>query len=210
MPSLTRLSWNVYLLDKIGSIATQWPPNFNDDDISTPFPKDLYEYELGLVSSKDDYSLSSMYRDGPQHILPYHTEISTGTLQLKALSLLEHCGKLTYRPVEDDIHSSSWSSGRTNSSTSPVDFDEYLSRQSYYAANPTPADSQEEERITTREPRLRTPRAYEKYRAALLRLENELPPEHRTQWGVWDGVVPDWVYQNPNKAFITLVSGQRC
>lgn len=194
-------SWNVYLLDRTGSIATQWPPNIHDDDVCTPFPKPLYEYELGLVSKKDDYSLSSMYEEGPPQILPYNTDGSANILYMKAFSILDRVSKLLYLPAERQ-RSSSWSSN-SSSSLSPVDIDEYLRQQTHIATNPA---SGGEPRTNNRTPRLRTPRSYEKYRAALHRLENELPPDRRTAWGVWDGHIGEWIYKSSDQNAITLVS----
>lgn len=41
-----RLSWSIYITDRCGSISAQWPPAIADSDITTPFPKPLYEYEV--------------------------------------------------------------------------------------------------------------------------------------------------------------------
>lgn len=194
----------MYLIDRTGSIAAQWPPNIRDEDVCTPFPKPLHEYELGLVSSRDDYSLASLYDDGPPQVLPYNTESSGTILYMKALALLAQASKLLYLPAEKKRSSSLSSSD--GSSISPPDIDEYLRQQSYYASRPPTAEGPAENRHNTRTPSIRTPRAFERCRFALTRLESELPPDLRTAWGTWDGMAPQWVFQNPQKITMTLVS----
>lgn len=42
--------------------------------------------------------------------------------------------------------------------------------------------------------KLRTPKAYEEVRLALMNVEMDMPPERRTDWTVWDGRVQPWHY----------------
>ena len=53
--------------------------------------------------------------------------------------------------------------------------------------------------------RIRTPKAYDEVRQALMKIEADLPPERRTEWGTWDGKVQDWHLSSPKKEVTTLV-----
>lgn len=42
--------------------------------------------------------------------------------------------------------------------------------------------------------KIRTPKAFEEVKLALLKVEADLPPERKTDWTIWDGRVQDWHY----------------
>lgn len=217
------------------------PPTIPDYEVRTPYPKPLYEYELGLTSHKDDYSLSSLDDDlyRPQE-LPQDTDSSWAILYIRSLAVLERASKLQYLAVERDSpvydhftpesDVSSNPSGPHNyggpssagtgpnrhnsdgsglpSSVSPSsDIDDYLSYQNYAANNLTAkrlaAGVADKSRM--RCARLRTPKAYEKVRLALLRLEADLPPDQRAEWGTWNGTAEAWLF-NPTRESVTVVS----
>ena len=54
--------------------------------------------------------------------------------------------------------------------------------------------------------RVRTPKTYEEIKAALFKVEDDLPPERRTNWAVWDGRVQDWHFQAAKTDTFTLAS----
>lgn len=98
------------------------------------------------------------------------------------------------------------------SSVSPSsDIDDYLNYQNYAADNMSARQFalsvSGKGKSRMRCARLRTPKAYEQVRVALLRLEADLPPDHRTPWGTWNGTGEAWIYNNPSKESVTVVSG---
>ncbi|OCF34322.1 hypothetical protein I316_03836 [Kwoniella heveanensis BCC8398] len=207
--------WSIYTTDRCGSISTQWPPAINDDDVCTPFPRPLHEYELGLVTEDDDQSLSTIYRPSPFHRpLPHYTEKTLISIRLRAISILERSSKLMYLHPEDGWDTAFSTSASASSADSPENpnysgIDDYLIQQMAFAAGLNPVDSDPSKRPRlkggwTRTARIRTPKAYEEVKSALLRIEADLPPEWRTNWFVWDGKVQDWHFGKPRKDLITL------
>lgn len=222
-------------MDRTGAIGSQQPPSIPDYEVRTPYPKPLYEYELGLTSQKDDYSLSSMDDDiNPPQELPHDSDASAAILYIRSLALLERASKLMYLPVERDSPvydsltpssatselsvphnfnpSSAGASGDASmpfvSSVSPSsDIDDYLNYQNYAVDNMTVRQlaATSAGKSSMRCARLRTPKAYEKVRLALLRLEADLPPDHLTHWGTWNGTAESWINNNPTKESVTVV-----
>jgi hypothetical protein len=163
--------------------------------------------------------------------MPTDTDAYSTILYIRSLALLERASKLMYLPVErdspvyDHLTPSSIASDMSGpgsnatfeaqrhdmpevASVSPSsDIDDYLSYQNYAADNMTMRQmGASTTKSSTRCARLRTPKAYEKVRAALLRLEADLPPDHRVRWDRWDGHVAAWLYNNPTKEWVTVVS----
>ncbi|WVF68407.1 hypothetical protein IAT40_003172 [Kwoniella sp. CBS 6097] len=242
--------WSIYTTDRCGSISTQWPPAINDDNVCTPFPRPLHEYELGLVTEDDDQSLSSIYRPSLFHRpLPHYTEKTLISIRLRAISILERSSKLMYLQPEEGWDTALCTSASASSADSPANMnysgiDDYLIQQMAFAAGLNPVDSDPSRRPTfgsgsaqnpninhdnlfgpgpgsgsggpgsarglglkggwTRTARIRTPKAYEEVKSALLRIEADLPPEWRTNWFIWDGKVQDWHFGKPRKDLITL------
>lgn len=164
--------------------------------------------------------------------MPTDTDAYSTILYIRALALLERASKLMYlaverdSPVYDHLTPSSMASDMSGAgsatfepprhempemaSVSPSsDIDDYLSYQNYAADNMTMRQmaAAATTKSSMRCARLRTPKAYEKVLGALQRLEADLPPDHRTQWGQWDGHVAPWLYNNPTKEWVTVVSG---
>ncbi|EIW71404.1 hypothetical protein TREMEDRAFT_60335 [Tremella mesenterica DSM 1558] len=193
--------WSIYIVDRCGSIASQWPPAIQDESVTTPYPKPLHDYELGLVNKDDDKTVSELFEpsEGP---LPHYADSTFYILRLRAIALLEKSSKLMYLKPEPGLQERT----RDGScSVSPMGgIDEYLSFQEYNASQATDTHPCEDGKNPsgsqgwTRCARIRTPKAYEEIRLALLRIENDLPPERRTNWEKWDGKVQDWHY-SPSK-----------
>ncbi|CAK9783250.1 hypothetical protein CC85DRAFT_281995 [Cutaneotrichosporon oleaginosum] len=228
--------WNIYIVDRTGAIGSQQPPSIPDYEVRTPFPKPLYEYELGLTTHKDDFTLNSVDDDvNPPPEMPTDTDAYSTILYIRALALLERASKLMYLPVErdspvyDNLTPSSMTSDMSGAgnahdqprnhtmpevaSVSPSsDIDDYLRYQNYAADNMTMRQmaAAATAKSSMRCARLRTPKAYEKVRRALLRLEADLPLEHRTQWDQWDGHVAMWLYDNPSKEWVTVTFLRGC
>ncbi|WVQ95964.1 hypothetical protein IAU59_003063 [Kwoniella sp. CBS 9459] len=245
--------WSIYTTDRCGSISTQWPPAINDEDVCTPFPRPLYEYELGLVTEGDDRSLSSIYRPSAFHRpLPHYTEKTLISIRLRAISILERSSKLMYLQPEEGWDTAFSTSASASSADSPANtnysgIDDYLIQQMAFAAGLNHVDSDPSRRPNpsfggggtgagaaqnsnpdinlnnffgaggpasakglgmkggwTRTASIRTPKAYEEVKSALLRIEADLPPEWRTNWFIWDGQVQDWHFGKPRKDLITL------
>lgn len=70
----------------------------------------------------------------------------------------------------------------------------------------SPANVSARSRAWTRTARIRTPKAFEEVRSALLRLEADLAPDMRTNWEVWDGVCTVPVIPGSKKGGLSLVS----
>ncbi|KAK8849759.1 hypothetical protein IAR55_005094 [Kwoniella newhampshirensis] len=207
--------WSIYICDRCGSISTQWPPVIADDVITTPFPRPLFEYELGLVSKEDDVSISSIFNPPcDRKPLMHYSESSLINVRLRAMTILERSSKLMYLdPEKGWDRSISLSSSRSP----PSGIDDYLFSQIFVASafdsptgenisNPPPRrDSADTgNKLWTKCAKIRTPKAYEEVKQALLRIEDDLPVEWRTNWTVWDGKLQDWHFTGGKKDLITL------
>lgn len=71
---------------------------FNAEDVITPFPRPMVEYELGLTNETDTLSLPSIVN--PTRGI-YHRDNSFMVLRLKALTLLGRAMKLRRLFAED-------------------------------------------------------------------------------------------------------------
>ena len=175
-----------------------------------------------MVSEADDVSITSLYNPNTPP-LPIYAYSSFHILRLRAMSVLERSSKLMYLKPEPSFER--LLREQSQSVSPPGIIDEYLSYQNWAASlgwgegtssslssssAPSPSASQRKGSLDgkgwMRTAKVRTPHAYEEVRAALLRIEEEMPPERRTNWEVWDGHVQDWHFSNLRKEFISLVS----
>ncbi|TXT10714.1 hypothetical protein VHUM_02219 [Vanrija humicola] len=93
--------WSVYEVDLCTAIAYLWHTGLPIEDVRTPFPRPLFEYELGLVSIQDDISLQSLL-DPPPSGLARSADSSFIVLRMKALTLLARVLKLRQERPEVD------------------------------------------------------------------------------------------------------------
>ncbi|KAL7423900.1 hypothetical protein Q5752_001485 [Cryptotrichosporon argae] len=197
--------WAVFLPDRCGAISTQWPCALPDESIITPYPKPLYEYELGLVSAlDDDYSISSLFDGTHVPCLPPGLDSTAAILRLRALAILDRASKLMYLKPEPAASSTpspppsaDASTHRAQRSPDDINIDEYLYFQNYTAdqASPNAAEAAAATHAhaeSSRSARVRTPHAYAQVHSALVRFEDDLPPERRTDWAAWDGRAQAW------------------
>lgn len=153
-------------------------------------------------------------------------------LRIRALGILERASKLMYLKPEPGweakLHQSSRHSSLSGSfsgasasgsnSASPMSYshispsgpiDEYLRAQNYAAASgqdPLGVGKADEKKGWMRTARIRNPTAFDEVRQALMRVEEDLPPERRTNWEAWDGIVQPWHYGGYKRDVVTLVS----
>ncbi|WWC95459.1 hypothetical protein V866_002323 [Kwoniella sp. B9012] len=218
--------WSIYVTDRCGSISTQWPPAISDEVVTTPFPRPLHEYELGLVTEQDDHqSIQSIYKISPLHNpLPHYAETTLISIRLRAICILERASKLMYQPPEEGwerflplSNPTSTSNSNSNSNSPTSNIDDYIYSQISTAAGFVPSyqttghgthhNSNSNNRSKegwTRTARIRTPKAYEEVKQALLKIESDLPPEWRVEWWKWDGKVQEWHFTKARKDLITL------
>lgn len=81
----------MYETDLCTAVAYLWHPGFPIDEIRTPLPRPMIEYELGIVSDKDDVPISSVFGATPP---PYSSDSSFVILRLKAVTFLARVLKL--------------------------------------------------------------------------------------------------------------------
>jgi hypothetical protein len=81
-------------MDQCTAIAFMWEPYFDPDTITTPFPRPVDEYILGLVSEADDVPLSSVL--DPSFGGTAHDSFLN--LRIKALTLLSKTISLRHAP----------------------------------------------------------------------------------------------------------------
>lgn len=93
--------WSVYEVDLCTAIAYLWHTGLPIEDVRTPFPRPLFEYELGLVSIQDDISLQSLL-DPPPTGHSRSADSSFIVLRMKALTLLARVLKLRQERPEVD------------------------------------------------------------------------------------------------------------
>ncbi|ODN84983.1 hypothetical protein L202_00828 [Cryptococcus amylolentus CBS 6039] len=200
--------WSVFVTDRCGSIATQWYPSLTDDMVTTPFPRPIHEYELGLVSDADDVSIASIF--SPTGSVPRpmrYDHVDLVNLRIRAITILERSSKLMYLTPEAgwDKHLPRHDS---NASALFNESMEYLSTpehgSSYRSSDSPSAKSAQSSRRWTKTARIRTPKAYESVKRALLKIEEDLPEMWRTNWLEWDGKVHTWHFQGARKDLISL------
>ena len=186
----------------------------------------------GLVSNADDMSLSSLYDPTPRRPLPFYADSTAINLRARSIAICERASKLVYTKPEpgwaDRLRESSSSSPpsapSSNGWSPPGWTDPILSYEQYIVLvgrSPDGLYGQERWRGSgeavsatatsvkgwMRTARIRTPEAYEEVLTALKRIEDDLPPERRTNWEVWDGKVQNWHFGGgAKKDLFTLVS----
>lgn len=181
------------------------------------------------MSTADDYTISTLWE--PEHRpLKHYAESTMLILRIRALGILERASKLMYLKPEPGwearLHQSSRHSSLSGSfigasasgsnSASPMShispsgpIDEYLRAQNYAAASgrdPLGVGKADEKKGWMRTARIRNPTAFDEVRLALMRVEEDLPPERRTNWEAWDGIVQPWHYGGYKRDVVTLVS----
>ncbi|TXT09443.1 uncharacterized protein COLE_03377 [Cutaneotrichosporon oleaginosum] len=83
--------WAVYETDLCTAVAYLWHSGFPIDEIRTPLPRPMIEYELGIVSEKDDVPIGSVFGATPP---PYNSDTSFMVLRIKAVTFLARVLKL--------------------------------------------------------------------------------------------------------------------
>lgn len=83
--------WAVYEVDLCTAVAYLWHTGLPIEDIRTPLPRPMIEYEIGIVSSKDDVPISSVFEATPP---PFPADSSFLVLRIKALTFLARVLKL--------------------------------------------------------------------------------------------------------------------
>lgn len=148
----------MYEVDLCTAVAYLWHTGLPMEDIRTPFPRPLIEYELGLVNAQDDVSVGSVL---DPHDSPVGCDNSFVVLRLKATTLLARVLKLRQERPEatipemstpESIHSGPHVCSYPGSSLPP------------FATHPT---------------------GFAKTKAALDHFVDHLPDEHRPPWR-WD------------------------
>ena len=171
------------------------------------------------MNEADHISISTLYDPSPFPPLPTYFVATYVILRIRAIAILDRSSKLMYlRPEagwQDRLREKESVSpdtfGASISSLSPPNWlDEYLSTDWNMASSPQQGDESSRRGSTTgpgwlRTSRIRTPQAHEEVKRALLQIEGDLPPDRRTEWGMWDGRVQAW-HENPKKDVFSLVS----
>lgn len=164
-----------------------------------------------MLNVNDDDTISSIWDPTPQPPLPHYLDSTVHILRIRAIAILERASKLMYlRPEpgwDRDITTSANPSpgGISSPPYASGGIDEFLSFQNDAAERMDP-NLKERGKGWTRTAKIRTPKAYGEVKRALERVEADLPPERRTDWGMWDGKVQYWHYEAPKKDVYTLVS----
>lgn len=180
-------SWTLYWIDRTQAMASQWPPALKDEDIKTPLPRPLYEFEMGIVSRQDDYTLSSIYdATRPPQNLPWNNSTSLHILLTRVLGLVEKASKLMYLHDEPGVvlpepTSVGFSTPFPNPLAAGFDIDLYLAEANEQLLQSLPAATSPAF-AGTRTARIRTPKAYAHVRTGLLAIDAALPPQQRTPW----------------------------
>ena len=149
-----------------------------------------------MVSERDDITINTVWN--PQ---PFTGDTTSPLiLRLRSLCILERASKLMYLAPEPGWDANLLRSNGSSPHTGNID--DFLRFQNQSAGQM----GQEEGRGWTRCAKIRTPKAYEQVRQALLALERDLPQEMRTNWEVWDGIASAWQFgQTPKKEPVMLV-----
>jgi hypothetical protein len=171
----------------------------------------------GLVTEADDQSISTLYDPSPpRQTLPYYGVASEAILRLRALAILERASKLMYLKPEPEFEQLCREQSQSVSPSAPIDEylfyqnvnithgPDYLGQQNS-ASGTTPGGSLPQNKAWMRCAKVRTPKAYEEVRLALMKVEIDLPPERRTEWTMWDGRVQKWHFNASRMDNYTLV-----
>lgn len=156
------------------------------------------------MTEADDQSISTLYDPSPpQQTLPYYGAASEAILRLRALAILERSSKLMYLKPEPSYDQLCREQSQSVSPAAPIDEylfyqnvkmthgPDYLGQQNQNVAAGQGASSPQS-KAWMRCAKVRTPKAYEEVRLALMKVEVDLPPERRTDWTMWDGRVQQW------------------
>lgn len=149
--------WAVYETDLCTAVGYLWHTGLPMEDIRTPFPRPMIEYELGLVSTVDDLSIDSVLdpKDNPRGL-----DNSFIVLRMKALTLLARVLKLRQERPEVAM---------PDMSPEPVASGPHVCS---YPGSSLP-------------PYATHPTGFAKVKAALDYYVDHLPDEHRPPWR-WD------------------------
>ena len=170
------------------------------------------------MTEADDISLAELYKPRVGPGLPCYADATAYILLTRSLVLLDRCTKLIYSEPEDG-----WRDRYRKTAGVPTAFypspndssdDGSGNVSMQYGQSSLKSGATQVRHVGkgwTRTARIRTPKAYEEIRVALLQVEEDLPPERRTQWTVWDGQVQDWHFQQHRfkKEMFSLVSARR-
>ena len=173
-----------------------------------------------MINEADDTSINSLYDPTPSPALPHYSDSTLYILRMRSIAVLERVAKLMYLKPESgwqehlrETMSTSPESMQVLSEASPPNWlDEYLAMDWAKDSSPERTDDPNHNASASsgkgwlRTARIRTPKAYDEVRQALMKIEADLPPERRTEWGTWDGKVQDWHLSSPKKEVTTLVS----
>jgi len=148
--------WAVYEVDLCTAVAYLWHTGLPMEDIRTPFPRPMIEYELGMVSTIDDQSIESVLNPPPG---PPRTDTSFFVLRIKAVTLLARVLRMRQERPEVTLPTAAPESP----STGPI---------GSYPGSALP-------------PFATHPTGFARIKAALDHYCDNLPPEHRAPWR-WD------------------------
>lgn len=167
-----------------------------------------------------------------RQLRPYG-EATMYAMRIRAIALLEKAGKLMYlRPergweaalrqkISTASNGSTPANGQTGHSTSPSNGSGSSNNSDALLSTPDSSPSTTAwswDEMTQLDPaqllgmpwtrcaQVRTPKAYEDIKQALLRVEEDMPLERRTNWDVWDGQVQLWHFGGAKKEIVTQVS----
>lgn len=165
------------------------------------------------MTQSDDHSISTLYDPTPpKQTLPHYATSTELILRLRALAILERASKLMYlRPEPEYEQKIQEQSSQSQSPSGPID--EYLffenvnmthgpdflaqklNSMGHGQQGTSPSESSTSQgKGWMKCAKIRTPKAYEEVRLALLKVEIDLPEERRTDWTIWDGRVQPWHY----------------
>lgn len=178
------------------------------------------------MTTFDDVSLSMLYDPRPRTPLPHYSDSIYMNLRMRGMAIFERASKLVYLPPEPGWDHSIPQSGSSSDAASPYIFNTNPSRtpsdraSSYgmYSTRPEqiPPESTEVNFANgkmgwTRTAMIRNPKAYAEIVRALQRIEDDLPPNRRTNWEAWDGNADGWQFAGDSgrREVFLLVSAQR-
>jgi hypothetical protein len=148
--------WAVYEVDLCTAVAYLWHTGLPMEDIRTPFPRPMIEYELGLVSTIDDQSIDTVLDPPPG---PSKQDNQFIVLRIKAVTLLARVLRMRQEKPEVTIPAPSPGSPTTSTVGS-------------YPGSALP-------------PFATHPSGFARIKTALDRFCDALPPEHSAPWR-WD------------------------
>ncbi|AAW41429.1 conserved hypothetical protein [Cryptococcus deneoformans JEC21] len=90
------LFWTSYICDRAAAIGWGWPSSYNDEDITTPWPKDDYKSVQALLDDTTIHTFLSPLAPAPAPATPD----SDLCAQAKSITLLYHAQRLLDSPPE--------------------------------------------------------------------------------------------------------------